>query len=143
MSKPRKKDDYLKMPGYPGGKKAFQDFISRNIRYPEEAMKAGIEGQVIVGYEVTDNGVVQNARIIKGLGYGCDEEALRIVGLLRFEKVKNIKVRVKVGNKAVIHFRLPAIQINYSLLPPAKPPAPEEGPDRDAGGSGYTYTINF
>lgn len=140
MNSPKKKDDYLRVPRYPGGKKAFQEFINKNIRYPQEALDARIDGGVIVGYSVNDNGFVENPHIIKGLGYGCDEEALRVIGLLKYEKVRNRKVRVKITTKTTIHFHLPdQIAITYSLAEPAKktdpPPAQESG--------SYTYTITF
>jgi len=128
------------MPSYPGGTKAFQDFITKNIRYPKEAEEANIEGSVIVGYEITDNGLVQNIHIIKGLGYGCDEEAMRVIGLLRYEKVKNKRVRVRMSNKTTINFNLNQLKISYSVTEPAKP---EAGPEPATGSGSYSYTIDF
>jgi TonB family protein len=125
------KNDMLKLPGYPGGKKAFQEFISKNVRYPREAMEAGIVGSVIVAYEINDDGVVQNPHVIKGLGYGCDEEAVRVVSLLRYDKVRNQRWRVKLNSKTTIHFKKPALSINYTVTPPS-----ESEP-------GYTYTITL
>ena len=57
MNQHTRKNDMLKMPSYPGGKKAFQEFIAKNVIYPKEAQEAGIQGSVIVGYDITDNGI--------------------------------------------------------------------------------------
>jgi TonB family protein len=132
-----KKYESLKMPVYPGGNKAFQEFISKNVRYPKEAEDANIDGSVIVGYEITDDGMVQNPHIIKGLGYGCDEEAIRVIGLLRYEKVRNKRVVVKLTAKTTIHFNLNKLSISYSVT---ETPAPEK-PESDS--TAYTYTVDM
>jgi len=142
MKKPTRKDDHLRMPDYPGGHKALQEFIANNIRYPEEAREAGIEGDVIVAYEVTDNGLVINPHIVKGLGHGCDEEALRIIRLLRFEKVRNIRVRVRVSKKTIIHFRLPQLKFNYTVTQADKPTETKNSSPRE-NEQKYTYTIDI
>jgi TonB family protein len=141
MEQHRKKYEPLRMPIYPGGGKAFQEFITKNIRYPKEAEDAKIEGGVIVGYDITDNGTVQNAHIIKGLGYGCDEEAIRVIGLLRYEKVRNKRVRVKLTTKTTIHFHLNNLNINYTVAELVKQEQPGAGPA--TGSTSYTYTIEF
>lgn len=133
----------LKLPVYPGGTKAFQDFITGNLRYPKEAEEANIEGSVIVGYDISDNGIVQNPHIIKGLGYGCDEEAIRVVGLLRYEKVKNKRVRVTLSTKTTIHFNLNRLTLNYSITGTNKQANPGSGHETKSGGSGYTFTIDL
>jgi TonB family protein len=140
MSPYNKKYESLKMPAYPGGNKAFQEFITKNIRYPKEAEEANIEGSVIVGYDITDNGLIQNIHIIKSLGYGCDEEAMRVIGLLRYEKVKNKRVRVKMSTKNTIHFNLNQLKISYSVTETVKQ---EAGPEPASGSSSYTYTIEL
>lgn len=120
-----------------------KEFVAKNLRYPEEARAAGIEGKVTVGYQVTDNGVVLNPHIIKGLGYGCDEEALRIIGLLRFAKVKNRKVRVKVTKRTSINFKLPRIKINYAVSSSSKSSEAKGKSDSGDKKSGYSYTIDI
>ena len=141
MTQHPKKYDSLKMPLYPGGNKAFQEFIAKNLQYPKEAAEAGIEGSVIVGYDITDNGEVQNVHIIKGLGFGCDEEAIRVIGLLRYGKVKNKRWRVKLTTKTTLHFNLNKTQISYSVTETAKPEKPAEGPVPQS--TSYTYTVDF
>ncbi len=141
MSDPKKKQQFLNLPQYPGGKKAFNEFISASIIYPEEALKAGVEGTVIVEFEIDNNGAVQPLRVLKSLGYGCDEEALRVVGLLRYAKAKNRGVRLKTTTKTTIRFKIPAqAVISYSVTPsPAKKPA-EPQPEKS---NMYNYTIQF
>jgi TonB family protein len=131
------KKGFLKVPGYTGGSKTFKEFIASNLQYPKEAMEAGVEGGVVVEYEINDNGEVVSPRVLKGLGYGCDEEAIRLVRMLSFEKVKNRGVRVKVTTKVKIMFKLPTVSINYFV--------PEKNvPQKKNSGSGsYEYTINF
>ena len=109
------KKSFLNLPKYIGGNKAFRDFIAENLRYPESALKTKVEGTVIVEYDIHDDGEVSNPRILKGLGYGCDEEAIRLVSLLKFGKVKNRGVRVKMTTKTNINFRLPKESINYTV----------------------------
>lgn len=133
MNQQPRKYQSLRMPSYPGGKKAFQEFIAKNVQYPKEAQEAGIEGSVIVGYEITDNGMVQNPHIIKSLGYGCDEEATRVIMLLRYEKVTNRRVRVKMNTKTTINFNLKKLSISYTVTPEKKPEEPES----------FTYTITL
>lgn len=98
---------------------------------------------MIVEYQVTDNGVVLNPHIIKGLGYGCNEEALRIVSLMRFEKVRNIKVWVKVTKKTSIHFKLPRLKINYTVSSPNKTLGAKRKTDSGDKESGYLYIIDI
>jgi TonB family protein len=143
MKKERKEKDFIQLPQYQGGKKAYIEFIRQNLRYPKEALEAKIEGRVLVEYEIDDNGTVHNPRVKKSLGYGCDEEAMRVVSLLRYEKVKNRGLRVRAKNKTFINFKLPQTQasISYTVTPSKKTtPTP---PKPDAGQTyGYTITIN-
>lgn len=69
-----------KMPELIGGLAALQ----RNITYPEMARKAGIEGRVFVQFIVNEKGEVENPRVIRGIGGGCDEEALKAVSKAKF-----------------------------------------------------------
>ncbi|MBU1014276.1 MAG: M56 family metallopeptidase [Bacteroidetes bacterium] len=67
---------------YVGGEKARVAFLSKNIKYPEEARKNGIQGRVHVTFVVEKDGSITNVRIAKGIGYGCDEEAVRVIKLM-------------------------------------------------------------
>ncbi len=138
------KKRFLNLPKYPGGSNAYREFIAANLVYPQAALDAGVEGTVIIEFDILDNGIVQNQRVMKGIGYGCDEEALRLVGLLRYEKVKNRGVRVKMSTKTNINFRLPAgVRINYAVASQDSPAKNNEpGQDKPAPVT-YEYTISF
>lgn len=144
MTEFRKKKQFLNMPRYPGGNVAFKTFVAENLRYPNEALALNHEGSVIVEYDVHDSGKVSNPHIIKGLGHGCDEEAIRLVSLLRFEKVKNRGVRVKMTTKTTIHFKLPAgMRINYAPAPPEEKASSKDGDQKKTDPVKYNYTISF
>lgn len=70
------------MPSYPGGEQALYKFLSSNIKYPTEAQKEGIEGRVYVTYIVEKDGSITGSEIARGIGSGCDKEALRVVALM-------------------------------------------------------------
>jgi TonB family protein len=131
------KKRFLNLPKYPGGSEAFKKFFVENLRYPDAALEAKIEGSVIVEYDISDDGLVYNPHILKGLGYGCDEEAVRLIGLLRFEKVKNRGVRVKMTTKTTIHFKLPGVNISYTISGENKSEQKKNGPVT------YEYTIKL
>lgn len=66
-------------PEYPGGMEALQKYLKENVSYPDSAKNLGIQGTVFVSLVVKKSGKVDNAKIERGIGGGCDEEALRIV----------------------------------------------------------------
>lgn len=68
-----------RMPQFPDGQEAMYTFINSSIQYPETAKKNGISGHVIVQFVVSKDGEIQNAKVIRGIGGGCNEEALRVV----------------------------------------------------------------
>lgn len=142
MEKPQKKK-FLKTPVYPGGSIAFKKFISENLQYPPEAMASGIQGSVVVGYDVLDTGIVENIHIIKGLSKECDEEAVRLIGLLQFEKVKNRGLRLKMTTRTTIHFRLPGVVIQYSTPESVSPKTTPDKSSESANEQTYNYTITF
>lgn len=67
------------MPEFPGGEAAMFKFISKKIKYPKKARKNNIQGRVTVQFVIDEEGNVTEAKVLKGIGYGCDEEALRVV----------------------------------------------------------------
>ncbi len=71
-----------KMPSYVGGDEARVKFFVENIKYPENAMKKGIQGTVHVTFIIRSDGSVTDVKILRGIGGGCDEEALRIVKMM-------------------------------------------------------------
>ncbi len=68
------------MPELIGGLEALQ----REVRYPERALRAQIQGRVYVQFIVNERGEVENPRVIRGIGGGADEEALRVVSMAKF-----------------------------------------------------------
>jgi len=69
-------------PQFPGGIGEMMAFIKKHINYPREAANMGIEGKVIVGFEVGKDGKIDKIAVLKGIGYGCDEEAIRVVKMM-------------------------------------------------------------
>ena len=69
-----------KMPEIKGGAKS----VVKHLKYPQQAKALQVQGVVYVGFVVTDKGEVQDPKILRPLGAGCNEEALRVVNLLEF-----------------------------------------------------------
>jgi len=67
------------MPEFPGGAEQMMIFIAKNIKYPPMARESGIQGRVFVNFVVEPNGSVSNVKVLRGIGGGCDEEAIRVV----------------------------------------------------------------
>ena len=68
-----------KMPEFPGGNEAMAQYITDNIKYPQKAKRKKISGKVFVSFIVEKDGSVSNVEVIRGIGGGCDEEAIRVV----------------------------------------------------------------
>lgn len=66
-------------PEFPGGDEARIRFLSENIRYPQMARESGIQGIVFVTFVVETDGSITNVRVLRGIGGGCDEEAIRVI----------------------------------------------------------------
>lgn len=66
-------------PGFPGGTAAFYKFVGDNMNYPAQARRMGIEGRVFVQFVVDKDGTVTEVVAVKGIGAGCDEEAVRVL----------------------------------------------------------------
>jgi protein TonB len=67
------------MPVFPGGKEKLYEFLRTNIRYPAAAREYLVHGKVILSFIIDRNGKISDAKIMKGIGSGCDEEALRVI----------------------------------------------------------------
>ena len=98
---------FLQLPELLEGKEAFLKYIKDNLVYPKEALEKKIEGVVYLFGEINDNGIVQSVSVIKGIGAGCDEEAIRLIKNIKYTKVKNRGKRVKVKKRFRIKFKLP------------------------------------
>ncbi len=66
-------------PSYPGGDEARIRFLNENIRYPQMARESGIQGTVFITFVVERDGSITDVRILRGIGGGCDEEAIRVI----------------------------------------------------------------
>lgn len=66
-------------PSFPGGDEARIRYLQNNIKYPQMARESGIQGTVYVTFVVEPNGSVTNVKILRGIGGGCDEEAIRVI----------------------------------------------------------------
>lgn len=155
MPKERKDKHFIHKPSYPGGPQALKKFISEHLTYPEEAAAAGIKGTVTVDYTINYKGNVIDTKIISGLGYGCDEEATRLVKLLKFDVPKQRARRIRFHKTINIHFRAPArkkttrqksgpvSKANTTVHYQISPKSTEKGSPKENGSGGYSYTIEF
>ena len=141
MKKELKDKHFIKKPEYPGGVKAMQAFLAKNKQYPQAALSSGIEGTVHLRYTINHKGRVVKTKIVAGIGYGCDEEAVRIVKLLKFNVPPSYKARVQYHKTIHIHFKLPKQKkatINYSLSRKTDKKETQEEKDRS-----YNYQIKW
>jgi len=89
-------------PEYKGADEARINFLRSNIKYPEDAIKAGIHGTVFVTFVVEKDGKVTHVKILRGIGKSCDEEAFRVVKMMP----NWIPGKVK-GENVAVQFNLP------------------------------------
>lgn len=66
-------------PEFPGGISGMYKFLGNNLRYPSEAVEKRIEGKVFLSFIVNEQGYIRDVKVLKGLGYGTDEEAVRVM----------------------------------------------------------------
>jgi protein TonB len=67
------------MPSFPGGEAARIQYLNDNIKYPQMARESGIQGRVFVTFVVEKDGSVTDVKVLRGIGGGCDEEAVRVI----------------------------------------------------------------
>ena len=95
------------MPAYPGGERALLEYVAKNIKYPQIARETGIQGRVFVGFVVEPDGSVSNVKILRGIGGGCDEEALRVIkSLPKWKPGKQRGKAVRVSYQIPVVFKL-------------------------------------
>lgn len=70
------------MPQFPGGEEALFRFLRNNIRYPAAAREAGISGTVFLTFVVERDGSITDVEVLRGVGGGCSEEAVRVVKIM-------------------------------------------------------------
>lgn len=113
------------MPKLKGGMEALQS----KVEYPEIARKAGIEGRVTVQFIVNEQGGVENAQVVRGIGGGCDEQALAVVRQAQFTPGYQRDRPVRVQYALSINFRLE----NSDFSTPPPPPVKKSEVDRTEG----------
>jgi len=134
----RKPESFIKKVQYPGGDKALDKFITENLRYPEDALKNKVEGTVSIEIDIDVFGKVIASRILHSVGYGCDEEAVRLVSMLQFEKKKYRGLRVTHHRTLNIRFRL------HTASPPVQQLAYQyKESDKKPSSPGYSYSIKL
>lgn len=94
-------------PVFPGGIKAMYEFLGDNLKYPAAASRAYVSGRVFLSFVVTETGEIADIQVLKGLGFGCDEEAVRV--LKTFPKWTPAKQN---GQAVNVRYNLP---INFQL----------------------------
>ena len=73
-----KDQEQVILPQYKGGKSALLKFIQKNKVYPKTASEKKVSGKVVVNFRVSEKGALSGFQVSQSLGYGCDEEAVRI-----------------------------------------------------------------
>ena len=96
------------MPDFPGGTTKLTEYLAQNIEYPQEALVKCIQGRVFVNFIVEPDSTITNVSVVRSLGYGCDEEALRVVKMMpKWKPGKQHGKNVRVGYILPINFKLP------------------------------------
>ncbi|HFA47784.1 MAG TPA: TonB family protein [Bacteroidetes bacterium] len=98
------------------------DFIYSNIKYPQEARDKGTEGMIVVKFIVEKDGSISNAEVIRSIGDGCDEEVLRVVGMM-----PNWTPGRQRGKEVRVQFNLPVKFKLDSSSPPLPNPNFNDG----------------
>ncbi|MBA4055524.1 MAG: hypothetical protein C0490_12485 [Marivirga sp.] len=95
-----------KMPEPVGGYEGFYRSLRNNMKYPKTAERSRASGKVFIEFTVTETGALENFKILKGIGYGCDEEAKRVLALTKWNAGKQRGRPVKVRLAQQIIFSL-------------------------------------
>lgn len=94
-------------PNPPGGMEGWNKYLSKNLNYPTQARRMGIEGTVYVVFVVNTDGSIVDVDVLRGIGGGCDEEALRVVKAApKWEPGKQRGRPVRVRMRLPIKFKL-------------------------------------
>lgn len=95
------------MPSFPGGEAKLMEYVSKNIKYPQIARETGIQGRVFVGFVVEPDGSISNVKLLRGIGGGCDEEAMRVIkSLPKWKPGKQRGKAVRVSYQIPVFFKL-------------------------------------
>lgn len=94
-------------PTFPGGEAAMYEYLQKNIKYPPLARENGITGRVYLTFVVGPDGNIRDVKVLRGIGAGCDEEALRVV-----RNMPPWKAGKQNGRAVNVQFNMP---INFTL----------------------------
>lgn len=91
-------------PEYPGGEKELHQYLSLHLHYPSEAIAQRVEGEVWVNFVIGEDGMIKDIKTVKKLGYGCEEEAERVV-----RSMPRWRPATRNGRPISIHYKLPVV----------------------------------
>lgn len=95
------------MPSFPGGEQKLLEYVAKNVKYPQIARESGIKGRVFISFVVEPDGSVSNVGVLRGIGGGCDEEAIRVVkNMPKWKPGKQRGKAVRVSYMLPINFQL-------------------------------------
>lgn len=94
-------------PNPPGGMSGWNKYLSENLKYPTQARRMGVEGTVIVVFVINTDGSIQDVEVLRGIGGGCDEEAVKVVtNAPKWEPGKQRGKPVRTRMRLPIRFKL-------------------------------------
>ncbi|MFD2570586.1 TonB family protein [Spirosoma soli] len=102
---PKTEDIFIRVeqePQYPGGLDALRNFLSKNLQYPKSAASAGVSGKVYISFVINTDGSLTDVQVLKGIGFGCDEEATRVI-----QKMPHWKPGKQSGRPVRVKYNLP------------------------------------
>lgn len=93
---------------FPGGLDSMYAYIVKNLKYPEAAKEKGIEGRVFVSFIIEKDGSISNVKLLRGIGGGCDEAAVKMVkNMPKWKPAKQRGKPVRCQFTLPIKFELP------------------------------------
>ncbi len=95
------------MPQFPGGETKLMEYVAKSLTYPQEARDKGIDGRVFIGMVIEKDGSVSNVKVLRGIGGGCDEEAVRVI-----KSMPKWKPGMMKGEPVPVSYQIP---INFKL----------------------------
>ncbi|AWV98764.1 energy transducer TonB [Arcticibacterium luteifluviistationis] len=108
---PKVEKEFLRseiMPEFNGGLKKMYKWFGRNLQYPRNASLNGVEGRVIVTFIVEKDGGISDVKVLKGIGFGCDEEAARVI-----KKMPKWNAGIQNGKTVRVRYTIPlSFQMN-------------------------------
>ncbi|WP_169515130.1 TonB family protein [Hymenobacter norwichensis] len=115
------------MPEFPGGREAMMKHIQSNTRYPALALRNQVEGRVFVAFVVKPDGSVSDVKVLKGIGSGCDEEAVRVINSMpTWTPGKQNGRTVTVSYTVPVTFTVNSSPASGATTTPSTPVVPEE-----------------